>query len=138
MSQWEQRAASDSADDCGSDFRNDGTCKCVATDDPRLKGNYIMNLRHAATVALLGWYLMLPQMKLQETKDDAAVGSNQCTDVVDKSAPLAQWTLYASFDSAAQCKAMRAQLLALPKLADHQRYVDSTCVASDDPRLKGN
>ena len=95
-----------------------------------------MNLRHAAALALVGWYLMLPQMMLQETKDNAAVGLDQWTIVVDKSVPLARWTLFASFDSAAECEAMQAKLLALPNLEDHQRYVYSSCIASDDPRLK--
>jgi hypothetical protein len=31
--------------------------QCVATDDPRLNGNLSMRLRHAAALALVGWYL---------------------------------------------------------------------------------
>lgn len=73
---------------------------------------------------------MLPQMVLQETQDNAAVGLDQWTIVVDKSVPLARWTLFASFDSAAECEAMQAKLLALPNLIDHQRYVYSSCLAA--------
>ena len=71
---------------------------------------------HAGALALVGWYLMLPQMMLQETKDSAAFGLDQWTIVVDKSVPLARWSLFASFDSAAECEAMQAKLLALPNL----------------------
>ena len=33
---------------------------CIATDDPRLKEKSRMKPRHAAALALIGWYRMLP------------------------------------------------------------------------------
>jgi len=95
-----------------------------------------MNLRHAAALALAGWYLMAP-----------------CDDCLVK-APISQWTVKRSFDTAAQCEAAnafwRAQEHAAfnnpPKSSTDSDWWDSwmallpysfgTCVATDDPRLK--
>jgi hypothetical protein len=48
-----------------------------------------MRLRHAAALALVGWYLMVPP-----TTDGK----------IDNSAPLSQWDIRSSFDSAATCE----------------------------------
>jgi hypothetical protein len=133
-----------------------------------------MNLRHAAAVALVGWYLMVPPL-----------GPNGS---IDPNAPLSRWEQYEGHDNAAACEVAHSQLLDLAdviqrrvqkseesltqklngisreqvenanpdKLKEFERkldearagvkriqnYVDgdraSKCVASDDPRLKGN
>jgi hypothetical protein len=49
-----------------------------------------MNLRHAAALALLGWYLMVAPLADSRT--------------VDLDAPLTKWDIFRSFDSAAQCE----------------------------------
>ncbi len=92
-----------------------------------------MKLRHAATLVLaLGWYLMVPPV-------------NQNGDYyADSKAPLGQWTIRASYDSARKCEKARNKLKAeMSKPHGHLGTVSSyltmaTCVASDDPRLKSN
>jgi hypothetical protein len=78
-----------------------------------------MKLRHAAALALVGWYLMVPPQTRtwwigEERYDDAA--------------PLNRWTIEQSFDKAELCEAARQATQ-----AGH-----AVCVATDDPRLKGN
>ena len=92
-----------------------------------------MKLRHAAALALVGWYLMMPPMASDLRPDEAA--------------PLATWGLVESFDSAQACKR------ALHKYSDEaikkvqggsessttnsaRFVVAEECIASDDPRLK--
>jgi hypothetical protein len=121
---------------------------------------------HAATLALMGWYLMSPPIR---------PGSG-----VDLRAPISQWDQDDDFDSAAACDEARAKRIGLAKtlaariqeklekldrdvgsasLSDEQaaklnRGLDqetprldkisnllksmraSKCIASDDPRLK--
>ena len=94
-----------------------------------------MNPRHAAALALVGWYLMLAP----------AQGGRFIPD-----APLSQWIQAGGFDTASKCEQVRS--LANQKFsdkfaaydpdtlhkADPVRAVDSIsrCIASDDPRLK--
>jgi hypothetical protein len=84
-----------------------------------------MKIRHAAVLALVGWYLMMPPQTRfwwigQQRYDD--------------SASLSRWTIEQSFDKAEACQAAR--------VASEQRYGDtaagmdhSVCVATGDPRL---
>ncbi len=85
--------------------------------------------RHAAALALVGWYLMSPPPK----------GST---------VPLAKWTYIGSFDTAVQCETRRGELADMytngkpaPEGMTSQQAHDYVatevrCVASDDPRLK--
>jgi hypothetical protein len=63
-----------------------------------------MKLRHAAALALTGWYLMVPPYDLEKG-------------LVDDAAPLSKWTIDGSFDSAEQCKAAIRAHLALVRQA---------------------
>jgi hypothetical protein len=102
---------------------------------------------HAAALALVGWYLMMPPNK----KNDA---------------PLSEWTVSRSYDSAQACQSAQnknrdqaaAKLKTYDNMTDQQRRdlqhnqqafdqetadsdsfdqaFQSACVASDDPRLK--
>ena len=92
-----------------------------------------MNLRHAAALALVGWYLMLPPMQGETPNSDA---------------PLSQWTLTDSFDSAQQCsKGKSAYWKTLMKISPRLPKTESIivnrqasaamCIATDDPRLMG-
>jgi len=90
-----------------------------------------MKLHHAAALALLGWYLLLPPI--------TTAGR------LDASARLAQWRVDGKFDSSAPCEHIRYALRHVTVLArraedppmeveiaaDHQ----AVCVPSDDPRL---
>jgi hypothetical protein len=100
-----------------------------------------MNPRHAAALALVGWYLMSPPLSPDGKR---VVGY----------APLSEWQIGESFDSAAECEqALSDGIKANRKLAEEVgncRPVPGTtcddvllhdaalakCIATDDPRLK--
>jgi hypothetical protein len=95
-----------------------------------------MKPRHAAALALVGWYLMVPPPVLHRSPP------------VDLEAPLSAWRLFSMHDTAAECerglvafyKLAKTELVANP--ADERDRIrfyqleSSQCVASDDPRLK--
>ena len=95
-----------------------------------------MNPRHAPALALVGWYLMMPP---------------QTNGKIDSNAPLSQWTVEESYDSAAPCREMltnlRTDATSKSDKASNEHERMSTeqildavkslaCVATDDPRLK--
>src|SRR5258708_27358346 len=94
--------------------------------------------RHAAALALVGWYLMVPPPVPHSSVP------------VDLDAPLSKWRFFSTHDSAAQCeqglvafyKLAKTELAANP--ADERdriqfyQLANSQCIASHDPRLKGN
>ncbi|HXR23889.1 MAG TPA: hypothetical protein VN742_00920 [Candidatus Binataceae bacterium] len=106
-----------------------------------------MKPRHAATLALVGWYLMMPPM----------LGGNPPiyeTPRPDLGAPLERWTVADTFDTASQCIAALASVREVPKNLDARTLTaeqlaqmqkskkglwasSDQCVVSDDPRLKG-
>jgi hypothetical protein len=102
-----------------------------------------MKPRHAAALALVGWYLMAPPV--------------QEKDGVQYNAPIAKWDIQHVFDSAAECDVAmqrwrsRAKKVwdalnskkPLPHNADLDLPLEQVnqmgaceCIASDDPRLK--
>src|SRR5208282_3011382 len=54
-----------------------------------------MKPRHAAALALVGWYLMVPPHRVRDGQ--VLVG-------VDRSASISEWTIEDSFDTAAECQ----------------------------------
>ena len=95
-----------------------------------------MKPRHAAALALVGWYLMVPPSAFKVA--DLASGLD----------PLWWWIQVGSFDSVNECEQGRRMMIDR-FMADLQRdYRDATalhgfdafyysqCLASDDPRLK--
>jgi hypothetical protein len=104
-----------------------------------------MNLRHAAALALVGWYLMLPPTRFDSSK----------VFQLRPRAPLSEWETVSSFDSAKDCETARTNydLDDLYKQSQKPRYKDdlrpmltrkdisalmgvAVCIATDDPRLK--
>jgi hypothetical protein len=97
-----------------------------------------MKFRHAAALALVGWYLMTPPPGPSGKPDF--------------SAPLSEWSHMAAFDGAATCKkehdsefksAQKAPMdvkneddLEVRDLASAVKA--SRCIATDDPRLRKN
>lgn len=83
-----------------------------------------MNPRHAAALALVGWYLMAPPMSHH---------------AIDANAPLSQWAVIGSYDTANECMNWLFEL-------GHQdpkdppwtteRISHARCISTDDPRLK--
>jgi hypothetical protein len=98
----------------------------------------VMNLHQAATLAFVGWYLMLPPLVNAPYK-------------VDTEAPLTSWRDYQTFETAQECNkslsSMQAKYghAAVAPSGSIKRgtrtfalqVVFARCVSSDDPRLKG-
>jgi hypothetical protein len=101
--------------------------------------------RHAAALALVGWYLMVPP--------DSTVPHS-----VDSAAPMSRWSIVTNFESADTCKQALtelqnkngdpAKLDATGRLRRFQkrepadlglaraRIDHASCIATGDPRLK--
>jgi hypothetical protein len=99
-----------------------------------------MKCRHAAAIALVGWYLMVPPVKYAPTSKPDLLA-------VDPSAPLSKWSVSESFDTAAECEARKDQRFetfrkamepsAFLKFYDGPKgaLLQGQCIATDDPRL---
>ncbi len=95
-----------------------------------------MNLRHAAALALAGWYLMIPPFSREPLSF--------------KNLPVSKWSIYRRYNTPDECRLARlnisAGLLQDPPADFKQRFGDNfksifaraKCIATDDPRLKGN
>ncbi len=99
-----------------------------------------MKLHHAAALALVGWYLIVPPVPFS----------------TETPPPLYKWTPAKVFDSAAQCERQLAKQVTVQRLDEKSvksgsaglgetnwsaRWFDvpakyQRCIASDDPRLK--
>jgi hypothetical protein len=105
-----------------------------------------MNLRHAAALALVGWYLMLPPF-IRVGPDPREPGR----DIVapDSAAPLSKWFWSGSFDSVEACERSQEKEITETqrrnslKTSFHARidrdemaFREARCIATDDPRLK--
>jgi hypothetical protein len=103
-----------------------------------------MKSHHAAALAIVAWYLMIPP-----------IGADN---KVDAHAPLSTWRKSVKFDSEQQCEESLKDLIQHPTTPDEyqaaakatlkakmhpisqaemtKRTAESQCVAADDPRLK--
>jgi hypothetical protein len=87
-----------------------------------------MKPRHAAALALVGWYLMTPPLAKDAIHPD-------------KSVPLKNWNRFQSFDSAKECEQrlmgfVKNYFVAKGPDFYWEPLADGECIASDDPRLK--
>jgi hypothetical protein len=98
----------------------------------RLSANSMsMNLRHAAALALVGWYLIGPPVNAGKPV------------VADWDAPVSKWLPVAFFDTAADCQ---KEIEAVkPRAEERARQAHTKlprdpflCVNDDDPRMMGN
>jgi hypothetical protein len=62
-----------------------------------------MNTRHAAALALVGWYLIAPPPARPRPSSNSAPPN--------ESAPLNKWTIWSSYDSAKVCESARKKNL---------------------------
>ncbi len=107
-----------------------------------------MNLRHAAALALVGWYLMVPP-SLADTSwicghsfsaelSREWLGWGRGCDTMQRTvafdAPVSQWREAAPFETLAECEADRETLHKSSESATPS--FNAQCVATDDPRLK--
>ena len=84
-----------------------------------------MNLRHAAVLALVGWYLMSPPLvRKQGTLQE------------DTAQPLSKWVQFRAFDSAQACEKDRDLILQAQKTINSTEALSDRCIEADDPRLK--
>jgi hypothetical protein len=125
-----------------------------------------MKPRHAAALALVGWYLMMPMIMSKESESDCppdSIGTktspSNCgqhhhyitfREHVDSNAPLSKWSIAYFNDSMWGCKAFLDKYKAKSygnrgTGADRKRIemeealgANAECVASEDPRLQGN
>ncbi len=93
-----------------------------------------MKFHHAAALALVGWYLMIPPWSGPGRFDDKA--------------PMRDWRQVGTYDSASECERDRNETAdALLKNKDKgpdpetnnyngTLYSSGRCVSTDDPRLK--
>ena len=100
-----------------------------------------MKPRHAAALALVGWYLLGPPLKADLK--------------IDADAPFSRWKTIRVYDTADACEVGRTKTMALaeqdlrhPVERPHDPYPQSArrlldeeihfaqCIATDDPRLK--
>ena len=94
-----------------------------------------MKPRHAAALALVGWYLMLPPIERGGSGGQFWVPANE---------PLSMWSTDRTFNSEDECNSALADLKQprtysgnAEQAQDMQRQ-RAICVSTDDPRLKGN
>jgi hypothetical protein len=105
-----------------------------------------MNSRHAAALALVGWYLMVPP-SIKVGHNPRHAGRDRVVPYSD--APILKWNWAGSFDSVEACQRdQEKEIVKAQKLepaqpaAKRDRSVETgfweaRCIASDDPRLKG-
>ncbi len=99
-----------------------------------------MKLRHAAALALVGWYLMLPPLLSRRPM------------IFETRAPLSRWYFASVFGTARQCEEGRREYnrgwLDGATRGDHlpsaeilglkEWQAQEKCVSADDPRLEGH
>jgi hypothetical protein len=103
-----------------------------------------MKPRHAASLAIIAWYLMIPPIDARNK--------------VDAHAPMSKWKKGVTFDSEKECDdslrdaianpmtdaeyqaaeqaTLKAKMHPLSKTEMTKRTAESVCVSADDPRLK--
>jgi hypothetical protein len=90
-----------------------------------------MKLRHAAALALVGWYLITPPIGEDKT-------GNAIPGTMNTTAPLSVWlAMNTVFDSLAECKKAQRDLADFQKddPVRHDADIHGLCVKTDDPRL---
>lgn len=87
-----------------------------------------MKLRHAAALALVGWYLMAAPTLRDPRTDSFAI---------DVNAPLQSWQILDSYYSAAECETAERDLVETAAQYPNVIPFYTVCVATDDPRVRG-
>jgi hypothetical protein len=102
-----------------------------------------MRTRHAAALALVGWYLMTPVsarcVAHADGKWSLRIPPTKKTDhgpKIDSSASLNHWWGIGAFRSREDCERVRANWPT--DTWTGQQVLHGECVFLDDPRLKGN
>ena len=91
-----------------------------------------MKLRHAATLALTGWYLMVPPVHEISSPSRDSRGEL----VFRLSADISEWQIDSKHKTLAICEAVRRKELQTDDHFARRRAALGKCIASDDPSLK--
>jgi hypothetical protein len=83
--------------------------------------------RHAAALALVGWYLLGPPL-LRGQDGKLHIQNN---------VPLSHWEIMQFADTQQRCQMLRTPAVRLGPVHSAQQAA-SICIATDDPRLKSN
>jgi hypothetical protein len=103
-----------------------------------------MKLCHAAALALVGWYLMVPPM---HACDGCVIGKpnfDACLQTcLNQFKERSNWSVRGSYDSAAECSNAKMRMLNLEATVGKDQSIfenilNAECIATDDPRLKVN
>jgi hypothetical protein len=106
-----------------------------------------MKPRHAAAIALVGWYLMVPPTFVYPIRGNVLDPNSRV--VVNLNAPLAWWFNWGEYDSRSVCETRRVKMIQqdakleknltmkppneIEGIAEMDQH--ALCVATDDPRL---
>jgi hypothetical protein len=116
--------------------------------------------RHAAALALVGWYLIAAPLKkcASDDKNTLVFPNTPSADLAetfscgfDSELPLGKWTVVQTFDAATDCTSALRDWEdgnygrpAAGETPEHHRAINqllaqfpAQCIATDDPRLKG-
>ena len=112
----------------------------------------MMDARHAAALALVGWYLMVPpSMSEMDWTCGASLSAHayhklfgtgdekECAkfaEIEAPNAPISKWHEMSPFETLLDCEKAQHELLVRSRAGSPQ--AGAQCVATDDPRLKGN
>jgi hypothetical protein len=87
-----------------------------------------MKPHHAAGLALIGWYLMLPPHHVRNLRV-----------TVSADAPLREWKILKPFDKAVDCDhELTQRIMDCGNCPLDSLWLSAQCVATDDPRLEEN
>ena len=103
-----------------------------------------MNLSHAATLALVSWYLLVPPASNWTKWHTPFVKSGGVFLSGFPSAPLSRWSRRGEFNAQIECEKARQRLTTrddpvpnqLPNNARQYFAAHATGIANDDPRLE--
>jgi hypothetical protein len=124
-------------------------------------GRAAMKPSHAAALALVGWYLMVPPVQqapwtvsiLRALGYKTYMDDPKLAHQPDRDASLSRWDTLETFETLEGCKAKLAQRQSRfdkrqppydrlksenERIQEQPWLLTYRCVASDDPRLKGN
>jgi|HubBroStandDraft_6_1064221.scaffolds.fasta_scaffold675853_1 hypothetical protein len=91
-----------------------------------------MNPHHAAALALVGWYLMVPPKACVGHECKCSYPGDGCY-ITEPDAPLTRWQKWKLYSSGSECESARAARV-VEKYWKGNLY--GRCIDSDDPRLK--
>jgi hypothetical protein len=104
----------------------------------------MMRFRHAAALALVGWYLMVAPASGKHS-DPNHPDFDPINSKFRFHAPLSKWTQIGEFDSATECDRQREKQMTQHgyNLMEYSRGAEITaeglwvrCIGTDDPRLR--